>query len=515
MTARTTTGGPGYLMIAGSAAPETLNDFHARVETSNYPSLSSISLNRLCDTKDLMSSIDRSAEKPHASLFRLAKALGVEMPTVANWHIVPRGLVLEMADQLGVNLGSGTAEHILRELIDTAGLLSASGLALTFRRGFSASIAGRLAEIISERKNLEKRLIIRSKPSKLADPNFETLNAKSKLEAINRISMLTDSGPETLGPGSKERKSVLLNLNRGLGFGSTGGKSKTQLAESIANRIGVEWDTQCWSAGETITLQGLNRLLLGATRALRRDKGEVSIKEETSMYAGVILESILDESIVNSVSGSVQWDGRRCIERMVRNKYSNARQTEWPGFYFEFSALPALRGKYGGGPIRYGSTIFDYNGQRTWDLKTHSSANNKSHYAPLNDSLSIQEAVKDGGLGFIVLSGEPVFENEQEFYEWHNYELRKNARSDRSRNSRRLKTGFNPMSIDFIFIENLESLEYLKQNNIIRNFNQGRQQGGASRKMKYSLDLAKAIESDAWKCTWSIPHYVRSLTSNK
>ena len=38
--------------------------------------------------------------------------------------------------------------------------------------------------------------------------------AVSKIEAVNRISVLTGSGVEDLGPGSKERKRVLINLAR-------------------------------------------------------------------------------------------------------------------------------------------------------------------------------------------------------------------------------------------------------------------------------------------------------------
>ena len=44
----------------------------------------------------------------------------------------------------------------------------------------------------------------------------EFIPAKNKLEAVARISFLTNSGPEDLGPGSKERKSVLTNLANGL-----------------------------------------------------------------------------------------------------------------------------------------------------------------------------------------------------------------------------------------------------------------------------------------------------------
>ena len=47
---------------------------------------------------------------------------------------------------------------------------------------------------------------------------MEFVPARNKLEVVARISNLTNSGPETLGPGSKEHKSVVLNLARGMGL---------------------------------------------------------------------------------------------------------------------------------------------------------------------------------------------------------------------------------------------------------------------------------------------------------
>ena len=51
--------------------------------------------------------------------------------------------------------------------------------------------------------------------------------ARNKLEVVARISNLTNSGPEYLGPGSKERRSVLFNLARGMSL-SEGFRYKTK-----------------------------------------------------------------------------------------------------------------------------------------------------------------------------------------------------------------------------------------------------------------------------------------------
>ena len=61
--------------------------------------------------------------------------------------------------------------------------------------------------------------------------------AKNKAEAVARISSLTSSGPETLGPGSTERKSVLINLARGLGVAINDSATKHELGAGIARYL--------------------------------------------------------------------------------------------------------------------------------------------------------------------------------------------------------------------------------------------------------------------------------------
>ena len=92
--------------------------------------------------------------------------------------------------------------------------------------------------------------------------------ARSRLEAVSRISSLTGSPPEELGPGSKERKSVLVNLAAGLGVDLDTSAPKPELGGTIAQALSVDWDEACWSAGHTITLIGLNRLLQGGEARL-------------------------------------------------------------------------------------------------------------------------------------------------------------------------------------------------------------------------------------------------------
>ena len=66
--------------------------------------------------------------------------------------------------------------------------------------------------------------------------------SRSKLEAVLRMSALTRRPPETLGPGSKERKSVLVNLAGDLGLVVDPSRSKPELGLQIATALGSDWD---------------------------------------------------------------------------------------------------------------------------------------------------------------------------------------------------------------------------------------------------------------------------------
>ena len=246
--------------------------------------------------------------------------------------------------------------------------------------------------------------------------------ARSKIEAVNRISLLTDSGPEELGPGAKERKSVLSNLATHAFPDIDTGLSKTELGSVLADRLGVTWDDSCASTGYTITLRGLNVVLAGAERYIsdHGDGIEISAEREASALLGVI-SSALTYDI---------WDGRDCVAQMREDEYSQWRQLEWPGFFFEYAALPALTAAFGmpegeNAARNYGNTNFDYQWNRVWDLKVHTSSK-KVDEAPekrapttaiLNDAEAIRECVSQRGLGFIVLDGVALYD--PSFDDWH------------------------------------------------------------------------------------------------
>ena len=309
--------------------------------------------------------------------------------------------------------------------------------------------------------------------------------ARNKLEAVARISSLTNSGPETLGPGSKERKSVVQNLAAALGVLSDPSESKHEIARRIAAHLEFEWDSRCESRGQTLTLFGLNLLLEHSTEMLNRPNQKAlrfSQKEEISRISNVVIQ--------NTPSS---MDGRKCVEEMRRAEFSKWRQTEWQGFYFEFRVCPALINELGGGPRRVLNTTFDYALSIPWDLKVHSRTDAKARAqskSQLNDKQAIIRAVRDGGFGLVILSGVPIYD--AEFTIWH-----KRFRGRIETDFRRvLKKSFVSERLDFFHFKDIDCLERAMNSKMLSDFNQGRQQSGEPRKPKLMLDLEKAMNSE-------------------
>lgn len=306
--------------------------------------------------------------------------------------------------------------------------------------------------------------------------------ARNKLEAVARISQLTNSGPEELGPGSKERRSVLENLAKGIGVSPNSHDSKQALASAIATRLGVPWSSSCESVGQTITLVGLNYLLEGGERFFVNNRAATSDSKDLRTEVRMIKE-VLDTATPRYM------DGRKSVLEMQAADSDHWRQTEWQGWYFEFKALPALINTLGGGPKVIESTKFDYALFRPWDLKVHSSTglgNRKNNGCQLNDQESMREAVKVSGLGLIILSGTPKYDDET-FSEWH-----KALRGKLGPVRRQLKNGFIPQTIEFFHISDLDELERTVSQKVLSEFKQGKQPTGEPRAPKYLLDISKA-----------------------
>ena len=89
------------------------------------------------------------------------------------------------------------------------------------------------------------------------------VHADNKALAVAQMYALGGALPEPLGPGSKEKKSALQALGRAIGLELEVVPGKNECGRLIAEAVNVAWDEACYSAGDTITLQGMNRLLDG------------------------------------------------------------------------------------------------------------------------------------------------------------------------------------------------------------------------------------------------------------
>ena len=317
---------------------------------------------------------------------------------------------------------------------------------------------------------------------------MDFIPARNKLEVVARISNLTNSGPETLGPGSKEHKSVVLNLARGMGLAVSENETKQGIASRIVETSGRKWTDDCESVGQTITLVGLNLILQTGFEYFGKLNSyqspiEMTLEEELKRISEVVMEKT-----------PRLMDGVEAIHEMKEAEFSQWRATEWQGFYFEFKVRPELITRLGGGPKKIGSTSFDYALNRTWDMKVHSTSTRHGKRSELNcalnDAESMRIAVAQGGVGLMILSGEPTYD--WDFTRWH-----KKFRSGSDEEPKKaLKKSFKSERMDFFFIPSLSRLEEALESGEFALFKQGKQPTGEARKVKYSLNFNKSLESD-------------------
>lgn len=325
------------------------------------------------------------------------------------------------------------------------------------------------------------------------DRSSEPRAARSKLEAVTRISALTAGPPQILGPGSKERKSVLTNLVDSLALDVDSTLNKPDLAEAIVVALGGSWDATCWSAGHTITLEGLNRVLERATAELERR----GARPTSSTFDSVQTES---EALLAILRTAVpeHMDGRECVTEMLQAESTHWAQDEWRGWYFEFVGLPALINAFGGGPAAVANTTFDYSLNQIWDLKCHG---DDSGNAILNSREAMDACLEHRGVGLLVLSGTTVVDD-GDFRQWQrdlriaNGKIPK-ARTRPATSQRRSKRGFIPRRLDAFFIEDEDMLAALLSNKTMGIMRQGRQTDGTARREKYMLNVKKAVGGPA------------------
>ncbi len=349
-------------------------------------------------------------------------------------------------------------------------------------------------------------------PQTLVGPSWATFKpAISKIEAVTRIAALTGAPGETLGPGSKERKSVLLNLaDRLLPGAELDRSSKTRLARDIARELGVGWSPECSSTGETVSLLGLNTILAGAERRL----GVLGTTLDRSMAEDPVAEASALVAALAAELGDKPWEGRDATTWMRKNGLRGANDNEWQGFYFESRARLALDASFPPPErqprVRYGSTVFDYALYRPWDLKAHTAVKHlplsridktESPMVVLNDQEAIRASVAEQGLGLIVLSGAAVMDEDGDFVAWQREQKASaGVRSSRSNSgrSRTRKAAFMPVRLECFWLDSLVELDMAIATGVIKTHLQGRQaprgdsETGDARRPKYAMDLNRA-----------------------
>jgi hypothetical protein len=398
-----------------------------------------------------------------------------------------KSVLLNLAGDLDITVDSHQAKPLLGNQIAAA--LGARWDSACWSTGSTITLEG-LNRIL---EGAEKRISQQHNPPQLElfsahEVRASFAPARSKLEAVSRISALTGAPPETLGPGSKERKSALANLARGLDVAVPLTATKPELGAAISSATGARWDGSCWSTGHTITLEGLNRLLQAAER-FQRDCGSTGRGLFfTALDEARALMAALREALPTT------WDGRKCIQEMHEAEYSQWAQDEWAAFYFEFQGLPALINAFGGGPCQFANTRIDYSLGHPWDLKVHMA---ESAVAPLNDQQAMHAALTAGaGLGFVVLSGDVEYDDGA-FRQWQRDYRASHGKAPRKRSvppayRRKSKVSFRPKVLDVFFIEDERALDEAVNDGSLTVMRQGRQTSGAARLPKYALHLGKA-----------------------
>lgn len=362
------------------------------------------------------------------------------------------------------------------------------------------------------------------RPAGLGDPKWSAFEpAASKIEAVNRISQLTGSGPERLGPGSKEQKSVLINLSTNLAPHLDTQLTKTKLGRALAEFFGAPWTDQCESTGETISLTGLNTLLAGAELRL----GKLGIARAMLLGSPEQEGKALAAALVDGWRATkddngrrrVLWDGRESIAWMEKQGLTRGpNDNEWQGFYYEAKGRELLNAAFTPNPnpprISYGRTDFDYSLQFVWDLKAHTemwctpstgAVTRGQGAAPLNDQVAMSQCIEEQGLGFLMVGGVGIEDEDGSFVAWQREQKRAKgvkSKPSNSGRSRRRKAAFEPRHVEAFFFHDQEALSAALLAGQLTGFNQGLQapdaegQQGRARRPKFNLAVNKARGSD-------------------
>jgi hypothetical protein len=348
-------------------------------------------------------------------------------------------------------------------------------------------------------------------PEELRGPAWADFQpARSKIEAVTRIAALTNAPKEWLGPGGKEHKSVLTNLaDRLFPDVELNRSSKTKLAASLAQELGVPWTDKCESTGETISLTGLNMILAGTERHLGLLGTEVTDALKTPEDEGDALAAALLAKL------PARWDGRLAVKWLAERGLRGANDNEWQGFYGEERAKIVLASAFtprdDPPKVGYGKTVFDYALNFVWDIKVHTEVQisagptkNGKNETLLNDERASRACIDEQGLGFLIISGAAEMDETGEFVAWHrDFKARQRGKPSAPSNSgqsRTRKSAFDTLNVESFWVPNTEALEAAILGGALKGRPIGRQAPkvaggvGAARADKFEMRMRQARE---------------------
>jgi len=188
-------------------------------------------------------------------------------------------------------------------------------------------------------------------------------------------------------------------------------------------------------------------------------------------------------------------DGKDCINWL--HKYSTQKkQHEWAGFFFEnycFSLITHFLGGWKGPRIIKGKR-FDYQKEFVWDFKLESNKDKngrKKNWAPLNDITQTNRIIQsESGIGYIIAKADFTFDDGS-LQIWRD---EKEGRTTARTNSRVLKKRGKVTDLYAIFINNMNQMRKARRDGWIKDFAQGHNIGGASRKLKHQIRLDEIPE---------------------
>ena len=210
---------------------------------------------------------------------------------------------------------------------------------------------------------------------------------------------------------------------------------------------------------------------------------DLAVLEEADRILSVLKDTIPRDT----------WHGEKCVTEMRQAGYPHWAQEEWPGWYFEYLAVPRLVEALDGQPLRLLNTTFDYSKRFIWDLKVHSSRDNT---VILNSVDSTREALDLGGFGFIVLSADATYDDDGSFKDWHREQRISAGKKSKPRTLerkyiRRSKSIVIPKRIDIFFAPDAASMSTMP----FGIMNQGRHRTGAPRGPKYKVNINTAKQT--------------------